>query len=267
MANALLTGFELLIAGGRSLLVLGGYHKDGLMDDLMEAIAAITLNGSRDFVFLADWNETEDTVRKSPWLGLLKARVLAPADARPTCWAAEAGSAIDFAIVSARVEHLARLETVQEVPWSPHAALRLSIQRAPQSWRVLAPRRPAKLPEAVVAHEQVESWRGLRPAEKWRAVAQPQWKLEAKAPSEALSQECWRHATAMGTADAAWVLGGRLGRWIAQFEEWTIMEAGFGWKDPKADAHRGRGAIPQMCPESPQPWQTPEWGVGGSVGS
>ena len=132
---------------GIDVIILGGYARDGDWRSQIEAVAAITRNGSLPFIWLSDFNDVPSTLRQEPWYDWLAAEVIVP-DKHITCHAGS-GSLIDFGIASrCLAPYIAEFSVVTDVPWGPHDGLRLRLLRSPRLIMVRSLRRPRPLGDA-----------------------------------------------------------------------------------------------------------------------
>ena len=98
------------------------------MTTLFKLVADITCNGKYPFIILADFNAKPSEVGSLHWLSQLKASVLTTGE--PTCFHGDSESTIDCCVISdTLLPCIKSLEIIQEVPWGPHALLKLTITK------------------------------------------------------------------------------------------------------------------------------------------
>ena len=130
-----------------NIIVLGGYHRGGLSDEVWQGWAQATQLGALPFIALADFNSSPQCTADSGWPERLHAEVVSTAD--PTCMpdADAQGSFIDHLVISKSLRHLVVSFTADwAVPWGTHSGLRLRLSADPADLWKLTPRAPKLLP-------------------------------------------------------------------------------------------------------------------------
>ena len=108
------------------------------------------------WVALADWNCTPDELAAANWDFHLDADILRPHTCDSTCVSGQ-GRLLDYALVSKSARGLVdSLQVVNEVPWSPHAGLRLRLCKHPRSICIRCLKTPAA-PGFDAALEEIKS--------------------------------------------------------------------------------------------------------------
>ena len=104
---------------------------------------ALTHGGEVPFILYGDFNEQPSQLAASGWLEALQATVVSPGE--PTCsmgpW-----REIDFLVVTASLSGLIKATVDWEVPWGPHGAIRVQVQRETRAWSISRPLVPRDLP-------------------------------------------------------------------------------------------------------------------------
>ena len=137
---------------GAKILVITCYliHTIGLVSDnliLLEQILALIKTVGLPVIICADWQVHPNTLLESGWprrAGLVLAE---PPGQMATCnIQSDRASYLDYFLVSASILPLATVESVLDVPWKTHIALRLTLQARPHQYLAPILRVPMQLP-------------------------------------------------------------------------------------------------------------------------
>ena len=60
---------------GTNIMIVGGYHRGGLQEAMLQELAQCTRQGDIPFICLCDWNSQPAGLEKSGWPGRLKASI------------------------------------------------------------------------------------------------------------------------------------------------------------------------------------------------
>ena len=123
------------------IILCAGYHRNGMDDDIWRQWSRDTNGGRLLFIGAADFNISREQVRESPWLGLLDA-ALVDFDGI-TCSSGD-GRAIDFVVVSKSLLPQVKVSVEWGHPWSPHAALRITLRWDLEAMHKWVPKRPSQ---------------------------------------------------------------------------------------------------------------------------
>ena len=135
----------LLRVVGFNLLVLACYHRP---DDevgslkLMQELKAFLEIAKAPFVLFADWNRTPDDPEVITWAEWLHAEIRPPTNVAWTCSQGQQ-RILDFFFVSKALGSLVEVWAEIHSPWSPHRAVRLSLDLQVEdqwAWQQVTPR-------------------------------------------------------------------------------------------------------------------------------
>ena len=142
-------------------------------------------------------------------LGLekLNAGILLPSNCSVTCHGGR-GSLIDYAIVSCIL--VPYVVTVQDVPWSPHDGLRLTLRAEPLAIPIKTIVKPRPLPSKDDRQCQTMSWREAKKA----ALNEVQKDMMSAELGKVLSKVAHR----MGTEESSRKVGSRYAAWARALE-------------------------------------------------
>ena len=102
-------------------------------------------------IVVGDWNMEPSTLRTSPWLTHLGLKIVVPEDAEATCRSGQR-RLLDYAVVSEDLAPYVNVRADFDVPWDPHAGLRISMPMRPRSYMVPKLRIPKQLPKLGEDH-------------------------------------------------------------------------------------------------------------------
>ena len=151
--NPYLVGFQMGLRNGVDLLCFGCYHRDGMQLELLNEVARITRNGALPFLLVGDFNDVRGVVEASGWLQQTFSTVIGPTAA--TC---TSGRCIDYVIASNSILPIVHSVKIDwSIPFSPHAALRITISRDTAKLRELKVVKPKPLPRTFMTHDDSDS--------------------------------------------------------------------------------------------------------------
>ena len=112
------------------LLVFRFCHRGGISLQVLNEVAEQCRNGALPFVLFGDFNDTPDMLANTGWLDAMKATVVGPF--QPTCNSNATCRNIDDCVFSLSVlACVCKVEVDWQVPFAPHAAIRLHLNRSP----------------------------------------------------------------------------------------------------------------------------------------
>ena len=124
---------------------------------VLQQVFLAVANFSGPSVVVGDWQMEPSTLASSPWISKLGLRILVPQGASFSCKAGP-GRLIDFCVVSNQIYDFLDAFLDFAVPWTPHAALRISMPYRPRSCMVPKLRLPRPLPALPLNDDKLHTF-------------------------------------------------------------------------------------------------------------